>query len=300
MRKQYTILLLLTALLALALPSACTDEIIVQSDSEYETLVAVTAMLTDRPDHPQCIYISETIPYFDDIDSPKVRGASVQVDDVVFTEKEAGVYVAPDGYCCHPGHKYHLKVRLTDGREITSEATMPEPGFEMEGIDYAYLGGLEMDLDSTWAIGIWGVEKDIYSNYFVNYSVNGYVLPLYLSLVTIDYYFNGNVIKGFPIMYMLQRKALQKEYDDCFKFLETGDVITLNVYTIDEPFYKYLVSLTMDALYIPLISPQPSNAPCNLHGEKVVGYFAICPHVDASVVVEDPLRDYFKKSLPFF
>ena len=62
MRKQY-ILILLTALLALTLPSACTDEIIVQSGSEYETLVALTAMLTDRPDHPQCIYISETIPY---------------------------------------------------------------------------------------------------------------------------------------------------------------------------------------------------------------------------------------------
>ena len=51
MRKQY-ILILLTALLALTLPSACTDEIIVQSGSEYETLVALTAMLTDRPDHP--------------------------------------------------------------------------------------------------------------------------------------------------------------------------------------------------------------------------------------------------------
>ena len=292
--------ILILAVLATLLPAACTELIEVHSKSDYQDFVAVEAMLTDRPDMPQRIILSHTLPYFADEQRQMIKGASVQVDDVVFPEKEDGVYVAPDGYCCHTGHEYHLKIRLTDGREFTSEATMPEPGFEMDGIDYAYLGGMEMDLDSTWTIGLWGLEKDFYSNYLINYSVNGNLAPLLLSYVTIDYYFSGNEIKGFPLMYLMQTAENRAKFGDCFKYLETGDVLTLNVYTIDEPFYKYLVALTMDALYIPLMSPQPSDAPCNIHGENVVGYFALCPHVDASVVVEEPLRPYFKKALPFF
>lgn len=292
--------ILLLALLILVLPSACSEEIIISSDSDYEDYLAVEALLTDRPDYPQRILLSKTIPYFEDMDRPMVKGASVMVDDVVFTEKEDGVYVAPTGFCCHTDHVYHLKIRLPDGREFTSENSMPEPGFELKDIDYAYLGGQEMDMDSTWTIGLWGTDRDFYSNYLVNYSVNGNLLPLFLSYVTIDYYFSGSVIKGFPFMFMMQSAINRQKFGDCFKFLETGDVITMNIYTIDDTFYRYLIALTMDALYIPLLSPQPANPLCNIKGDHVVGYFAICAHVDASVVVEDPLRDYFKKSLPFF
>ena len=292
--------ILLLALLILVFPSACSEEIIISSDSDYEDYLAVEALLTDRPDYPQRIFLSKTIPYFEDMDRPMVKGASVMVDDVVFTEKEDGVYVAPTGFCCHTDHVYHLKIRLPDGREFTSENSMPEPGFELKDIDYAYLGGQEMDMDSTWTIGLWGTDRDFYSNYLVNYSVNGNLLPLFLSYVTIDYYFSGSVIKGFPFMFMMQSAINRQKFGDCFKFLETGDVITLNIYTIDDTFYRYLIALTMDALYIPLLSPQPANPLCNIEGDHVVGYFAICAHVDASVVVEDPLRDYFKKSLPFF
>jgi hypothetical protein len=291
---------LILAILVLILPAACTEVIEVQSTSDYHDFLAVEAMLTDRPDHPQRIILTQTLPYFEEAKREMVRGASVQVDDVVFQEKEAGTYVAPSGYCCQPDHEYHLKIRLSDGREYTAEATMPEPGFILDDIDYAYLGGMEMDLDSTWTIGVWGLEKDIRSHYLVNYSVNGNLLPLLLSYVTIDDYFSGKEIKGFPLMFLMQTSLNQAKYGECFKFLETGDVLTLNVYTVDEPFYKYLTALTMDALYIPLISPQPTNPPCNIHGENVVGYFAICSHVDASVEIEDPLRSYFKKSLPFF
>lgn len=292
--------ILLLALLILVLPAACSEEIIISSTSDYEDYLAVEAMLTDRPDYPQRILLSKTIPYFAEENRPMVTGASVMVDDVVFTEQKDGVYVAPTGYCCHPGHVYHLKIQLPDGREFTSENTMPEPGFVLNDIDYAYLGGQEMEMDSTWTIGVWGTDHEILSNYLVNYSVNGLLLPLSLSYVTIDQYFNGSVVKGFPFMFMVQTYYYRGRFGDCFKFLETGDVITMNVYTLDDDFYRYLISLTMDALYIPLISPQPSNPLCNIQGDHVVGYFALCPHVDASVVVEDPLRDYFKKSLPFF
>ena len=291
--------ILLLALLILILPSACSEEIIISSASDYEDYLAVEAMLTDRPDYPQRILLSQTIPYFEDMDRPMVKGASVMVDDVVFTEQQDGVYVAPTGYCCHPGHVYHLKIHLPDGRDFTSESTMPESGFVLNDIDYAYLGGQEMDMDSTWTIGLWGVDHDFYSNYMVNYSVNGNLLPLFLSYVTIDHYFSGSVIKGFPFMFMMQTDLNRRKFGDCFKFLETGDVITMNIYTIDDTFYRYLTALTMDALYIPLLSPQPANPLCNIQGDHVVGYFALCTHVDATVVVEDPLRDYFRKSLPF-
>ena len=60
------------------------------------------------------------------------------------------------------------------------------------------------------------------------------------------------------------------------------------------------VSLTMNGVSIPLFTPQPANAPTNIRGEHVVGYFAVCPIARASVVVDDPFRPYFKKLLPGF
>ena len=82
-------------------------------------------------------------------------------------------------------------------------------------------------------------------------------------------------------------------------FAHAEDVITLDVLTIDKGYYDFLMSLQMNSLSIPLFSPQPADAPTNLQGEKVVGYFATCPLSTASVTIEDPQRSYYKKLFPF-
>ena len=227
-----------------------------------------------------------------------VQGASVKVNDVIFNEKEAGIYEAPEGYACEEGVEYKLRISLPDGESYEAEATMPEAGFRMDAIDYAYSGGMTMDMDSLWTVGVWGREKDIDSYYLLTHAVNDVYQPLEMCKLAPDLYFNSNEVVGFPIEALLQSELLRQQYGECYKYLETGDVITLEIWTLDKGYFDYMLALTMNTVSIPLFTPQPANAPCNIRGEHVLGYFAVCPVARASVTIEDPFRPYFKKLLP--
>ena len=228
-----------------------------------------------------------------------VQGASVKVNDVTFNEKEPGIYTAPEGYACEPGVEYKLRIRLPDGDAYEAEAKMPEAGFRMDAIDYLFAGGMTMDSDSLWTVGVWGLEKDIDSYYLLTHAVNGNYQPFSMALVSDDKFFNHNDVKGFPITALMQSEYLRKQYGDCFKYLERGDEITLEIWTLDKGYYDFLLSLTMNSVSIPLFTPQPANVPTNIRGEHVLGYFAVCPVARASVEIEDPFRPYFKRLFPF-
>ena len=282
----------------LLLLCACTERIDLQSRSDYHDYLAVEATLTDRPEDPQRVILSRSISYFHNEPQPMVQGASVKVNDVIFNEKEAGIYEAPEGYACEEGVEYKLRISLPDGESYEAEATMPEAGFRMDAIDYAYSGGMTMDMDSLWTVGVWGREKDIDSYYLLTHAVNDVYQPLEMCKLAPDLYFNSNEVVGFPIEALLQSELLRQQYGECYKYLETGDVITLEIWTLDKGYFDYMLALTMNTVSIPLFTPQPANAPCNIRGEHVLGYFAVCPVARASVTIEDPFRPYFKKLLP--
>ena len=176
---------------------------------------------------------------------------------------------------------------------------MPEAGFRMDAIDYLFAGGMTMDSDSLWTVGVWGLEKDIDSYYLLTHAVNGNYQPFSMALVSDDKFFNHNDVKGFPITALMQSEILRKQYGDCYKYLERGDEITLEIWTLDKGYYDFLLSLTMNSVSIPLFTPQPANVPTNIRGEHVLGYFAVCPVARASVEIEDPFRPYFKRMFPF-
>ena len=282
----------------LLLLCACTERIDLQSRSDYHDYLTVEATLTDHPEDQQRVWLFRSTPYFSNKPGAIVQGASVKVNDVIFNNKGAGVYDAPEGFACEPGVEYKLQITLPNGDHYEAEATMPEPGFRMDDIDYAYSGGMTMDMDSLWTVGVWGQEKEIDSYYLLTHAVNGEYQPLEMCKLAPDLYFNSNEVVGFPIEALLQSELLRKQYGDCYKYLETGDVITLEIWTLDKGYFDYLLSLTMNTVSIPLFTPQPANAPCNIRGEHVLGYFAVCPVARASVTIEDPFRPYFKKLLP--
>ena len=278
---------------------ACTEKVDLRSRSDYHDYLAVEATLTDRPGDPLQIVLSRSISYFHNESQPMVRGASVKVNDVVFQEEEPGIYQAPEGYACESGVEYKLHIRLPEGNEYEAEASMPEPGFRMDAIDYAFAGGKTMDSDSLWTVGVWGHEKEIDSNYLLTHAVNGLYQPFEMALVSDDKFFNHNEVVGFPITALMQSELLRKQYGDCFKYLEAGDVITLEIWTLDKGYYDFLLALTMNSVSIPLFTPQPANVPTNIRGEHVLGYFAVCPVARASVTIDDPFRPYFKRMFPF-
>ena len=277
---------------------ACTERVDLQSRSDYHDYLAVEATLTDQADDPQQVILSRTISYFHTEAQPMVRGASVKVNDVTFNEKEPGIYEAPEGWCGEEGKEYKLRIRLSDGEAYEAEATMPEAGFRMDAVDYAWSGGKTMDMDSLWTVGVWGYEKEIDSYYLGTHAVNGIYQPKELAKVTDDKFFNNNEVAGFPIEPLMQSELLRKEYGDCYKYLETGDVITLELWTLEKGYYDYLLALTMNSVSIPLFTPQPANVPTNIRGEHVLGYFAVCPVARAYVTVDDPFRPYFKRMFP--
>ena len=278
---------------------ACTEKVDLRSRSDYHDYLAVEATLTDRAEDPQQIVLTRTISYFHPEAQPMVQGASVKVNDVTFNEEEPGIYTAPEGYACEPGVEYKLRIRLPDGDAYEAEAKMPEAGFRMDAIDYLFAGGMTMDSDSLWTVGVWGLEKDIDSYYLLTHAVNGNYQPFSMALVSDDKFFNHNDVKGFPITALMQSEYLRKQYGDCFKYLERGDEITLEIWTLDKGYYDFLLSLTMNSVSIPLFTPQPANVPTNIRGEHVLGYFAVCPVARASVEIEDPFRPYFKRLFPF-
>ena len=277
---------------------ACTERVDLQSRSDYHDYLAVEATLTDQADDPQQVILSRTISYFHTEAQPMVSGALVKVNDVVFSEKDPGVYEAPAGWSGTVGVEYKLRIRLADGEAYEAEATMPEPGFRMDAVDYAFAGDKTMGLDSLWTVGVWGYEKEIDSYYLGTHAVNGIYQPKELAKVTDDKFFNNNEVAGFPIEPLMQSELLRQQYGDCYKYLETGDVITLELWTLEKGYYEYLLALTMNSVSIPLFTPQPANVPTNIRGEHVLGYFAVCPIARASVVVDDPFRPYFKRMFP--
>ena len=287
---------------------SCSEETDLRSKGEHQEIITVEAVITDRADRPQQVIISKTIPYFEDIAPSGVQDALVTVsdgkDEVRFPEKENGVYEAPAGYHGEAGGNYHLTIELPDGTVYVADAKMPHSGFRLDEIDYAFAGNKTMGLDSLWTLAIWGQDLESTDYYYVTAGVNGDFYPFEMAEVTDDIYFSGNLINGFPIATLTQYSQMRKLYGDCAKYLETGDVVTLEAMTLSKGFYDYLMAVLLNGTMaaIPLFSPQPANCPTNIKGGdgNVAGYFAACPVVSASVTVDDPLRPYYKRLNPTF
>ena len=303
--KNFQIFIFLWAILSVA---ACSEETDLRSSGEHQEFISVEAIITDRADRPQQVLLSKSVPYFEEASSKGVSGAIVTISDgneeVRFSEKETGVYEAPAGYHGEPGGNYHLTISLPYGDLYSADATMPHSGFRIDEVDYAFAGNKTMGLDSLWTLAIWGQDLETTDYYYVTAGVNGAFYPFEMAEVTDDKYFSGNVINGFPIATLMQYSFMRKLYGDCAKYLETGDLVTLEAMTLSKDFYDYLVAVLLNGTVsaIPLFSPQPSNCPTNIKGGdgNVAGYFAACPVVSASVTVDDPLRPYYKKLAPTF
>ena len=145
---------------------------------------------------------------------------------------------------------------------------MPHNGFRLDEVDYAFAGNKTMGLDSLWTLAIWGQDLETTDYYYVTAGVNNNFYPFEMAEVTDDKYFSGNVINGFPIATLMQYSIMRKLYGDCAKYLETGDLVTLEAMTLSKDFYDYLVAVLLNGAVsaIPLFSPQPANCPTNIKG----------------------------------
>ena len=302
MKARHILILTVAVMMA----AACSEKIDVRVKNIDRTYLVLEGFLTDMPFIQQTFTLTESMGYFDSGDAPAVRGAHVSVDDgeqmVVYEETETpGVYSGPRGFRGKPGKTYTLHIDAVVGGEPHSYeavSTMPEAGFQIDSIDYAYTG--LMQADSTWTIGMWGKDKPQTDYFYASMSVNGNPYPYDLSMALDDKYFAGQTITAFPIGVLMQNKHNQELYGPCCKFLEKGDILTFTALTLSKECYGFFFSLAENftSSAIPFFSTQPANCPTNITGGDAMGYFAACPVSMASVIVEDPLRPCFRFQEP--
>ena len=297
--------------LGFVLLSGCSEEVDVHTRSMDRCYLVVEAMLSDRADRPQTVLLTESIDYFEEEKPPVVAGAEVSVSDgketFRYTESPAGSgrYVGPEGFHGTPGSTYTLSIdAVVGGRKNHYEAvsTMEEPGFEVKAVDYMYLGATNPQADSLWTVAVWGQDNPRTSYYYVSAQLNDAVFPLGLSLVLDDKYFNGQKVVCFPITTLYQTEATRRQYGDCGKYLEAGDVFTLNVYSVPKEYYTFYTGFISSSVgaAVPMLQSQPANCPTNVTGGDAVGFFVACSSSSASVVIDDPFRPYYQKAFGGF
>ena len=304
---------LLSALLGLAvvLLSGCSEEVDVHTRSMDRSYLVVEAMLTDRADRTQIVQLTESIDFFEDEKPPVVTGAEVTVsvgnETYRYTEfpSGSGRYVGPEGFHGTPGNTYTLSIdAVVGGKANHYEAVskMEEPGFEVQAVDYMYLGATNPQADSLWTVAVWGQDNPQTNYYYVSAQLNDAVFPLGLSLVMDDKYFNGQKVVCFPITTLYQTEATRKQYGDCGKYLETGDIFTLNVYSVPKEYYTFYTGFISSSVgaSVPMLQSQPANCPTNVTGGDAVGFFVACSSSSASVVIDNPFRPFYQKSFGGF
>lgn len=289
----------LLPLLAILLVVGCNEIVDVRTRSISKTYMVVEGFVTDAPGIQQKVKLSLAKPYFKDGEYEVVSDASVKVNGVIFAEnaEKPGEYLAPADFVPTPGEEYELDVNaIVDGkvRTATSKVTMTEPHFHLDKIDYAYCKSALLQLDSTWNVLVWGKDDPGEDYLYLTYKLNDAEFPMDRSLFWTDRYFDGQTVSAFPTSYLMQKAAGVKKYGPCAKFFETGDVLTAYVYTLSQDYYGFLAAVQGSLMSNPMFSSQPANAPCNIEGEDVLGYFSAAGSSSASVVVDDPLRTKHK------
>ena len=304
---------LLSVLLGLAvvLLTGCSEEVNVHTRSMDRCYLVVEAMLTDRADRTQIVQLTESIDFFEDEKPPVVSGAEVAVsvgnETYRYTEfpSGSGRYVGPEGFHGTPGNTYTLSIdAVVGGKSNHYEAVskMEEPGFEVQAVDYMYLGATNPQADSLWTVAVWGQDNPQTNYYYVSAQLNDAVFPLGLSLVMDDKYFNGQKVVCFPITTLYQTEATRRQYGDCGKYLETGDIFTLNVYSVPKEYYTFYTGFISSSVgaSVPMLQSQPANCPTNVTGGDAVGFFVACSSSSASVVIDNPFRPFYQKAFGGF
>ena len=297
--------------LAVVLLSGCSEEVDVHTRSMDRSYLVVEAMLTDRADRTQIVQLTESIDFFEDEKPPVVTGAEVTVsvgnETYRYTEfpSGSGRYVGPEGFHGTPGNTYTLSIdAVVGGKSNHYEAVskMEEPGFEVQAVDYMYLGATNPQADSLWTVAVWGQDNPQTNYYYVSAQLNDAVFPLGLSLVMDDKYFNGQKVVCFPITTLYQTEATRKQYGDCGKYLETGDIFTLNVYSVPKEYYTFYTGFISSSVgaSVPMLQSQPANCPTNVTGGDAVGFFVACSSSSASVVIDNPFRPFYQKAFGGF
>ena len=256
---------LLTLVLVLCACERVIDIDVRESDTRY----VIEGMVTNEPGGSK-VYVSRTLPFYDDNDFPPVSGARVAIRDngqeTVLAETAPGVYDAP-ALTGVPGHRYDLSV--TVGSEVfTATSTMPQA----VRLDTLYI--------APGPFGQFRFATVAYTDPAGHY--NGYRFVQYVNGVKDPAIFwaNDDFTDGRRVVVQLDTGVDKK---DDPRNIHPGDTVTIEMQGLDEVLLHYWYSLRTGGGMGSGSPAAPSNPQTNLRG-GALGYFS-AHTVDRSTVI---------------
>jgi hypothetical protein len=259
MNRLYFILIVL-------LFSSC-EKVIDLDLSKMEPKIVIESFLTDLSTR-HTVAISSTIDFDSENTRVPVSNATVVLKTgggltINFTEQTPGIYISPR-YRGVPGEKYTLTVTV-DGKSYSATSIMPLPVpiKALEQIEVSFFG------ESRKAVQITYKDPVVVANFYNNrVFVNGVKRPAYY--LESDRFTDGKEVKN----------TLYIDDPD----LVIGDIVRVQMLTIDENVYKFLFSITQ-------ISGNggPPTTPANPNSNfsnGALGYFSASTSSEASITIQ--------------
>lgn len=283
--------------------ASCTDPVMIDTGIETIPCLAVDGMVTDQLCR-QWVRLSTTEDFFSpSTEIPAVSGAVIQVscgNEVFVYEEDAsnpGSYLSTTPFAGVAGRTYRVDIDASVhgvAAHYWAEDIMPELGFQLDSIDYAY-SDLVKDL---WTIAIWGKDRfKLSSRYLAQVGINNHFKPFDQSYEIPDDHFDGMTAERFTALPLKHTMETWRAYGECCKPLEAGDVVSVRVSSLSEGYGEYLSGyFHFITGTIPILTDQPTNLATNVHSsEPVVGYFGACAVCEASCVVGDPFKKEYRR-----
>lgn len=240
--------------------SACEKVIDVKLDNAESQLV-IEGNITDQQG-PQLIKISKSVPYTENNTYPPVSAAVVIVTDNnnrswTFSETAPGIYTVPS-MKGETGSIYTLKVTVNNV-VYTASSTMPAP----VGIDFLDVKVFNFgDDDQKQAQVHYKDPAGIANQYRFIMKVNGIQSKQV-------YAENDRLTDGNDVPSVLFFSGNNDDQDQ----LRTGDVVDIEMQSIDKDVFLYWYTLSQQSSNGPSGGTTPGNPPSNINN-KALGYFS--------------------------
>ncbi|MCQ2227711.1 MAG: DUF4249 domain-containing protein [Bacteroidales bacterium] len=270
---------------SLLILSACSEDIDLTLSTTHPFFV-VDGHICDEVSPYNFVRLTMSSDYFQNTESPAVRGASVVINDgeqdIVFEEQEPGYYMAPAFFAGMHGKTYHLIISNVDidgdgvNESYTAESVMP-PTYGIDSVKCTYDNFLEI-----YKIGMYAHEDTSTENFYMfGYSYNdSLVCDSYLDYaITDDSYFSSDYCWGATIS-TLREDFLKSGV------INVGDTITVHALSINEDLFKYIAAVDdIDSGSNPMFSSTPANAVGNI-SNGALGFFTAMAVVHVQCFVE--------------
>ncbi len=254
--------------------SACTEKIDIELNDTYSRLV-VEATITDRDDHHR-IMLTKTTSYFHNEQSPSVNDAEVFISSGGYRWQllpyTPGQYIAPDKFATQVGETYHLEIQY-DGQRYQASSTM-KPVASIDSLSVR---------SHAWLPG----HKEL----LVHFQEPAETEDFYMWKV----YLNGENLTNSALRVRMASDDLINGRYMHYPFytfrpddapLEAGDHIRVEMYSISEAYYMFLVAMRRNqgATGGPFAGP-PANIPSNIDN-GALGFFLAASVSEADLVFQ--------------